>query len=381
MARKQYRGVMVADFEVDGSFQTVARLEQLWKEAADEIQRKLLAEVPEAKISASGSSDDPIQAELQDRRGSTGDIKNIVFRGGRGKNEKMSRSQMMRLEELWKKRWYELNLNSDPRADLKGEDKKLYNKLNHMATKEGYIMDESLGRLRNKNTTAMAYANGSVDHAWRFANKVRSLELKFSYDPTDDERHGKIMRKIMNGEIDGLEQDIFHWEMQADQMMPDEDAAIYRAELGDKWKMADKIRGLADAGDKHLVNLLDKLPSDALNNLTNVMVDDPVFDDEGKATRSVNLKTKRGNSYSFTINTKKLFELMGNDKNKATRAVIDKIISSKTRQGAFFKTISVKDANGNPANAEEVFTAEGLSKAEIDKLWQSANAGGSTVRG
>ena len=30
MARKQYRGVMVFDFEVDGKFSTVAKLEEAW---------------------------------------------------------------------------------------------------------------------------------------------------------------------------------------------------------------------------------------------------------------------------------------------------------------------------------------------------------------
>ena len=149
MARKQYRGVMVFDFEVDGKFSTVAKLEEAWDQFCIDMEAEVGAKVSDVKI-------EQTQAELQDRRGKTGPIKNIVFRGGRGTNEKMSKSQMLRLEELWTKRWLEMHLNSDPRADLKGEERKLYNRLNHMAEKEGLEIDQSLGRLRNAKSGVIA---------------------------------------------------------------------------------------------------------------------------------------------------------------------------------------------------------------------------------
>ena len=104
MARKQYRGVMVFDFEVDGKFSTVAKLEEAWDQFCEDMQTAVTNTVSDVKI-------EQAQAELQDRRGKTGAIKNIVFRGGRGTNEKMSKSQMLRLEELWTKKWLEMHLN------------------------------------------------------------------------------------------------------------------------------------------------------------------------------------------------------------------------------------------------------------------------------
>lgn len=377
MARKQYRGVMVADFEVDGSFQTVARLEQLWKEAAEEIERKLAEEVPEAKVSASGSADQSIQAELQDRRGSTGDIKNIVFRGGRGKNEKMSRSQMVRLEELWRKRWYELNLNSDPRADLKGEEKKLFNKLNHMAGKENLVMDESLGRLRNKNTTAMAYTGGSIDQGWRFANKVRDLELKFSYDPSDDALHGKIMRKIINGDLEGLEKDIFDWEMSAADMMPDDQAVLYKTELRGKFSQADQMRTLM-AGDKHLMRVTEMLDDDQLLELGKSMTENPSKQVKGLEERVVTLRSRKGKNYRMTVDPG-MFKFTSQEFKTLFESLAAKRKGSKTVRMSWLR--SVKDENGNPADAETVFTAEGVSQEELDKLWKAGKEGGFATRG
>ena len=221
MSRKQYRGVMVFDFDVDGSFRTVADLQDLWEKFAEEMGAKISQELPQVK------AENP-QAELQDRRGKTGDIKNIVFRGGRGTNEKMSKSQMLRLEELWTKRWLEMHLNSDPRADLKGEERKLYNRLNHMAEKEGLEIDESLGRLRNAKSDVLAYPDGKLNHSYRFQRKVWEAVTTFNYSEVDDEMHGDIMRKILTGDIEDLDQHILHWESNAHHHMPTTEGNRYQ---------------------------------------------------------------------------------------------------------------------------------------------------------
>jgi hypothetical protein len=166
---------------------------------------------------------------------------------------------MQRLEELCVKRWSEHHLNSDPRADLKGEERKLYNRLSHMADKEGLEFDEDIGRMRNKKSTALAYSDGTINHSYRFYRKVWQLTTAFNYDETDDELHGKIMRDIINGNIQDLDQQIFWWETRADSHMPPHDAQKY------KYYLASKTRPENEA-DVHWAKIREvgsKLPVDS----------------------------------------------------------------------------------------------------------------------
>ena len=377
MARKQYRGVMVADFEVDGSFQTVARLEQLWKEAAEDIARKMNAELPEAKITASGSSDDPIQAELQDRRGSTGDIKNITFRGGRGANEKMSKSQFVRLEELWKKKWYEENFNSDPRAGLKGEDKKLFNKLMHMADKQGFYMDEENGRLRSSKNKTLAYSGGMDDIAYRFQRKLRQLEILYNYDSTNDAAYIAIEQRFILGDLEGIGSVIADWEIMAQDHMPEEDRARYHQSL--ELKMAE---GAREAQLNYQKRLEEKLADDGLEinaegDLEPIDKNKVIASEGGRMVvreRTVNFKTKTGKTYNMTVDT-------GNFKLTADGL---KTLFESAKANRLKRKISwiraFTDAEGNEAKPLEVFTAEGVDPDEVQKIWDRVGDNGVTNR-
>lgn len=259
MARKQYRGVMVFDFEVDGKFSTVAQLEEAWDQFCEDMQTAVTATVSDVKI-------EQAQAELQDRRGKTGAIKNIVFRGGRGTNEKMSKSQAQRLEELWMKRWTLQNMEY---TDLKGEEKKLYNKLMHMADKEGLIIDENHGRLRNAKSGAMLYKDGKVNHQWRFQKKAWELAGQYDYDASVDDNHADISRRLINGEIEGIEQAIFFWEMKASDHMPPKLAETYKEVLKSKSGPMGAIMG-----DPNLGKLISTLPTtEALTNLNKILAE------------------------------------------------------------------------------------------------------------
>ena len=215
MARKQYRGIMVTDFEVDGSFQTVAKLETLWKEAALEIERKLAAELPEAKISPSGDKNEFIQADLQDRRGGTGDIKNVVFRGGRGKNERMSRTQMIRYEDLWRKKWINENFYSSgskvKRSALPRAETKLYNQLHSMVERQGLFIDITMGRIRDTKTKELAYPDGMVDVTYNFYARMKHLEMAVKKllgedsGVTENEKYSEILSDLYNGKIVGID--------------------------------------------------------------------------------------------------------------------------------------------------------------------------------
>jgi len=220
---------MVFDFEVDGSYKTVGELEDLWEKFAKEMGAKVSQELPQVK------TENP-QAELQDRRGKTGDIKNIVFRGGRGSNEKMSKSQMLRYEELWIKNWVVVNLEY---GKLKGEDKKLYNKLQHMALRDGLKMDEGLGRLRN-GTGNLAYPNGNLNYNFLFQKKAWELAAEYNYDHTKDGRHEDIRRRIAAGDLVSIEDAISFWELSAREFMPEDDAKRYHDYL--EAKMAEGIK-------------------------------------------------------------------------------------------------------------------------------------------
>jgi hypothetical protein len=373
---------MVADFEVDGSFQTVARLEQLWKEAAEDIARKMNAELPEAKITASGSSDEPIQAELQDRRGSTGDIKNITFRGGRGANEKMSKSQFVRLEELWKKKWSEENFNSDPRAGLKGEDKKLFNKLMHMADKQGFYMDEENGRLRSVKNQTLAYSGGMDDIYYRFLRTLRGLQLDYEYDETNDPLHIEIQRKFVLGDLKGISNDLADWEIMASDFMPEEQAKRYRDYVETKLGAGD-----TEAQQRHMKQLEEKLADDGLEinaegDLEPIDKSKVIASEGGKMVvreKVVDIKTKKGKNYRLTVDTGKfhvttaelttLFKAMGTNR-KGSLEMKKKLPWIR----------SLRDENGNPVDAEEVFTAEGVAQEELDRLWKEGNEVGFTTR-
>jgi len=229
MSRKQYRGVMVFDFEVDGKFATVAKLEEAWDQFCIDMEAAVDSTVSDVKI-------EQTQAELQDRRGKTGPIKNIVFRGGRGENEKMSKSQMLRYEELWIKKWTRENLEY---RKLLGADKKLFNKLQHMADKEGLTMDPGLGRLRNADST-MGYPNGSLNYNFRFQKKAWELAGEYNYDHTQDGRHEDIRRRIAAGDLLDIDDAMNFWELSAREFMPEDDAKRYHDYL--EAKMAEGIK-------------------------------------------------------------------------------------------------------------------------------------------
>ena len=105
MAKKQFRGVISFDFNVDQeNYKMFGELESQLKLHMDLFAARLAAGKmdDEFNLSKYVSVENP-QSLFRDRRGPTGPIGQIVFRGGRGSNTKLTPTQISRLKEMGKK--------------------------------------------------------------------------------------------------------------------------------------------------------------------------------------------------------------------------------------------------------------------------------------
>lgn len=105
MAKKQFRGVISFDFNVDQeNYKMFGELESQLKLHMDLFAARLAAGKmdDEFNLSKYVSVENP-QSLFRDRRGPTGPIEQIVFRGGRGSNTKLTPTQISRLREMGKK--------------------------------------------------------------------------------------------------------------------------------------------------------------------------------------------------------------------------------------------------------------------------------------
>ena len=102
MAKKQFRGVIAFDFDVDQeNYKMFGELESQL-EAHMALFAERLAEGKmdgEFELSKHVTVENP-QSHFRDRRGPTGPIEQMVFRGGRGENSKLSKAQIERLN-VW----------------------------------------------------------------------------------------------------------------------------------------------------------------------------------------------------------------------------------------------------------------------------------------
>lgn len=105
MAKKQFRGVILFDFNVEQeNYKMFGELENQLKLHMDLFVARLASGEmdDEFNLSKYVSVENP-QSLFRDRRGSTGPIEQIAFRGGRGSNTKLTPAQISRLKEMGKK--------------------------------------------------------------------------------------------------------------------------------------------------------------------------------------------------------------------------------------------------------------------------------------
>ena len=105
MAKKQFRGVIAFDFDVDQeNYRMFGALETaLEKHMALFAERLAEGKMDgEFELSKHVSVENP-QSHFRDRRGPTGPVEMMVFRGGRGDNSKLSKAQIDRFVEMGKR--------------------------------------------------------------------------------------------------------------------------------------------------------------------------------------------------------------------------------------------------------------------------------------
>jgi len=105
MAKKQFRGVISFDFNVEQeNYKMFGELENQLKLHMDLFVARLASGEmdDEFNLSKYVSVENP-QSLFRDRRGPTGPIEQIAFRGGRGLNTKLTPAQISRLSEMGKK--------------------------------------------------------------------------------------------------------------------------------------------------------------------------------------------------------------------------------------------------------------------------------------
>ena len=102
MAKKQFRGVIAFDFDVDQeNYKMFGELEKQLEAHMDLFAKRLAAGDMDSEfpLSKHVTVENP-QSHFRDRRGPTGPVDQMVFRGGRGENTKISGAQMDRLQEM-----------------------------------------------------------------------------------------------------------------------------------------------------------------------------------------------------------------------------------------------------------------------------------------
>ena len=105
MAKKQFRGVIAFDFDVDQeNYKMFGALETaLEKHMALFAERLAEGKMDgEFELSKHVSVENP-QSHFRDRRGPTGPVEMMVFRGGRGDNSKLSNAQIDRFVKMGKR--------------------------------------------------------------------------------------------------------------------------------------------------------------------------------------------------------------------------------------------------------------------------------------
>ncbi len=135
MARKQFRGVIAFDFDVDQeNYKMFGALETALEKHMALFAERLAdgAMDGEFELSKHVSVENP-QSHFRDRRGPTGPIDMMTFRGGRGENAKLSKAQIERLTEMGKR--VKLGMG------LSHEERKRYLMLRQKAEKQGMMVD------------------------------------------------------------------------------------------------------------------------------------------------------------------------------------------------------------------------------------------------
>ena len=89
---KPMRGVIVFDFEIDGNLMQAAAFDMELKKFAAKFELDLKDKNPELAEKITFVGKPHAGVPMAERRGPTGDIDGIVFRGSRGKNEAMGRA-------------------------------------------------------------------------------------------------------------------------------------------------------------------------------------------------------------------------------------------------------------------------------------------------
>lgn len=115
MSKKQFRGVITFDFNVDQeNYKMFSEIEsQLEAHMALFAEQLAKGEMDsELELSKHVTVENP-QSLFRDRRGPTGPIEQIVFRGGRGENDRLSKAQIERFKKLESKINEGLSLSSD----------------------------------------------------------------------------------------------------------------------------------------------------------------------------------------------------------------------------------------------------------------------------
>lgn len=166
MAKKQFRGVIAFDFDVDQeNYKMFGELEtQLEAHMALFAKRLAKGDMDgEFQLSKHVTVENP-QSHFRDRRGPTGPIEQMVFRGGRGENTKISGAQMDRLEEM--------GLRLLQGMGLGHEDRKRYLALCKKAKDQG--VDLNLPELTSEN---MALPNNRISgQSWD--KKINSKHMR-----------------------------------------------------------------------------------------------------------------------------------------------------------------------------------------------------------
>lgn len=169
MARTQYRGVIVFDFEVDGNLQDAAEVERLMKMSAEKFV-DIVQDGSDLDYDLSGKVRvTQTQAEMTPRRGDTGPISKITFRGGRGENAKMSPAQIDRLKTLIKK------IETGMQLDL--EERKRYITMRKKAQMQDLVAEGIITHLPELGKPMMEVSSGeSVKGMHTFTVKLNRGE-------------------------------------------------------------------------------------------------------------------------------------------------------------------------------------------------------------